>query len=284
MKGLRNRRFGATALAGALAFLLWPSAAQAGVGFSVSPSNFRLKKNAGEAVSAKVTAHNKGSYAVTVTTEVTDMVTRTGEDGFSVRDEAPAGTTPHSCARWIQLAQQGPVTISPGESAVLEFVVSPPPEIEAGGYGAYLFFIAKPAEAPPEAPQDKPEIRLVTIPRLGVSVIYEVAGTIRRAGELTQLEFTPPDSSHPLRVRHGFVNTGNAETVLSATFHILDAQGLLVGKGSLKTLKTFPGETGTMETLWDQTLPSGRYSALITFEIGPDAEEAIVRELEFEVP
>lgn len=268
----------------ALAFLLWcVPAVDAGVGFAVSPSSFRLKKSAGEPVSAEVVVENKGSYAVSVTTDVTDMVTLKGEDGLSVRDETPAGTTPHSCAKWIQLAEQGPVIVPAGERKTVKFAVTPPSEATSGGYGAYLFFVAKPAEPPAPSAADKPEVQLITVPRLGISVIYEVEGTIQRQGELTDLTFTPPTLSEPMKVRHGFQNTGNAEVILTGNFHILDEAGALAGKGTLKTLKTFPGEAGVTETTWYEPLPPGHYALLFTFELGPDAQDAIVREEEFDV-
>lgn len=270
--------------AAALLFLLgWTAVAESGVGFAVSPSNFRLKKPAGEAAPAKINLHNRGTVPVSVSTEVTDMVSVKGEDGSSVRDEAPAATTAHSCAKWIQLAQGGESIVAPGETATVEFVVSPPPEIQSGGYGAYLFFVAKPVYGPRTEKSDLPEVRLVTVPRLGVSVVYEVEGTIQRRGDLVSLKLVPPTAAEPLRIRHEFKNTGNAEVVLAGSFHVLDPQGLLVGKGSLKTLKTFPGESGAMESTWEATLPKGHYTALITFELGPDAETAVVRELEFDV-
>jgi hypothetical protein len=271
-------------LAAALAlFLGWVALAEAGMGFAISPSNFRLQKPAGESTLGKVNVYNRGTYPMSISTEVTDMFTSTGEDGLSVRDEAPIGTTPHSCAKWIQIIQPGETLLPPGKSATVEFLVSPPPEIQAGGYGAYLFFIAKPVYGDLPGKSDKPEVRLITVPRLGVSVIYEVAGTVRREGNLLDLKLTPPTATEPMRIRHAFKNTGNAEVVLTGSFHIMDSQGLLVGKSMLKLLKTFPGETGVMESAWNSSLPEGRYTALITFELGPDAETAVVKELEFDV-
>ncbi len=269
----------------ALALVLgWSASAECGTGFAVSPSNFRLKKPAGEAATAKINLHNKGTLPLSVSTEVTDMVTVKGPDGFSIRDEAPVGTTKHSCAKWIQLKQQGEIIIPPGQTTTAEFVVSPPPEIRSGGYGAYLFFIARPVYSASPSKSDKPEVHLVTVPRLGVSVVYEVEGTAQRTGDLVSLTLSPPGAAQPLRIRYEFRNTGNAEVVLMGSFHILDAEGLLAGKGTLRTLKSFPGDTGLIETAWNETLPKGHYTALITLELGPDAESAVVKELEFDVP
>ena len=267
---------------GIVAWLACAAAAEAGTGMTVSPSRFRLQKAAGEAASDKVTVTNTSSTPMEVSTETTDMVTHPGEDGLSIRDEAPPGTTPFSCARWIQLAG-GSRVIPPGESAEMEFVVSPPPEAKSGGYGAYLFFVGRPVRTEEAQSKDKATVQMVTIPRLGVSVVYEVKGTLRRTGELLSLNLTPPTGARPMTIRHEFKNTGNAEVVLAGSFHVLDEKNLLAGKGTLRTLKTFPGETGIAETTWAEDLPPGRYKVMLTFELGPDAEQVIVREFPLEI-
>lgn len=258
------------------------SAVEAGTGMTVSPSRFRLQKPAGEAASAKVTVTNTSSTAMEVSAETTDMVTRTGDDGLSIRDEAPPGTTSFSCARWIHLSGSSRV-IPPGESAEMEFVVSPPPGARAGGYGAYLFFVGRPVRAEEAQDRTKATVQMVTVPRLGVSVVYEVKGTIRRGGELLGLKLTPPSGARPMTIRHEFKNTGNAEVVLAGSFHFLDEKNLLAGKGTLRALKTFPGETGVAETTWAEELSPGLYKVMVTFELGPDAEQVIVREFPLEI-
>ena len=262
--------------------LLLSPVAEAGTGMTVSPSRFRLQKPVGEAASDKVTVTNTSSAPMEISVETTDMVTRPGEDGLSIRDEAPPGATAFSCARWIQLSG-GTRVIPPGKSAEMEFVVSPPPEARAGGYGAYLFFVGRPVRSEADQEKGKPTVQMVTVPRLGVSVVYEVAGTIQRRGELLRLDLTPPAGARPMTIRHEFKNTGNAEVVLTGSFHLLDEKNLLVGKGALRTLKTFPGESGLTETAWAEALPPGRYKVMVTLELGPDAEQVIVREFPLEI-
>lgn len=276
-------RFLRTAAIFFLGCLAWTCAAEAGTGMSVSPSRFRLKKAAGQTASDKVTVTNSSSTPLQIETEVTDMVTRAGEDGLSVRDEAPAGTAPSSCAKWIQVVGAGTRIVQPGETAQLEFVVSPPREIRSGGYGAYIFLIGRPILPEKEKGEKETSVQLVTVPRLGVSVVYEVEGTIQREGNLLALEVTPPSGARPMKIRHQFKNTGNAEVILTGSFHVLDPQGLLVGKGSLKALKTFPGETAVTETEWQEPLSPGRYKVMVTLELGPDASQVIVREFPLDV-
>ena len=256
---------------------------EAGMGMAVSPSRFRFKKTAGETASGKVLIQNKGTYTIRVTTEVTDMMNRKDERGESIRDEVPAGTTPYSCAKWIQLVEAEGMLIEPGESATLPFVVSPPPDVESGGYAAYLFFFGGPASIPEPTDTGLPALRMITVPRLGVTIMYEVEGAISRTGELVNLTFTAPTSTEPLRLRYEFKNTGNADIILDGSFHILDAEGNLIGRGGLESLKTFPGDEGVRETQWKGGIPPGHYTLLVTFELGPNATEAIVRELEFDV-
>lgn len=281
----RRGRLGPIAVGFAFLLLLSAAAeARAGVGVTVSPSRFRLSRPAGETATGQILVRNDGSYPIRLRTEVADMVTVADAQGFWIRDEAPAGTTPHSCAGWIQITEGSGAVIPPEEAATVTFVVTPPPEVRSGGYGAYLFLLAEPArDLAPEA-ADRPQVQFVTVPRMGVSVVYEVEGAVERTGELLELDFKPPGPDRPLSIRYGFLNTGNAEVVLTGTFHILNAENLLLGKGGIGTLKTFPGEKGYAEAVWDQTLPPGRYTLLLSMELGPDAREAIVREFSFSVP
>ncbi len=264
--------------------LLWSSWAEAGVGMAVSPSRFRFKKRVGEVAAGTVSIKNSGTYAIQIATEIADMGNRRTPEGFSIRDEVPPGTTSYSCAPWIRLVEGEGAVIPAGQSAKFNFVVSPPPEIKAGGYGAYLFFIGSPAQRAGAKDTSQPQVQLVTVPRLGVTLIYEVEGTIQRKGELSKLEFTAPQKGQPMKFLYEFVNTGNAEVVLTGNFHVMDSENRLAGKGSLKAIKTFPGERGLTETTWEQPLPPGKYTLLVTFELGPDAEEGIVKELHFDIP
>ncbi len=262
---------------------VWASNAYARLGFEVSPSRFRIQAKAGEAVSEKILVRNFGSYPVRVATEVTDMANLKGEDDLLYRDEVPASTTPHSCARWIQILGGEGVVIPAESEGTVEFVVTPPPEATEGGFAAYLFVTGAPSELPGGEDSDKPRVGFVTIPRMGISVMYEIEGTVQRTGEMVSFDFIPPSETDPMKLRYEFANTGNAEVVLDGSFHVLDEEGLLAGKGALKTLKSFPGEQGFGETAWDHPLEPGKYTLLATFEMGPDATDAIVRELEFEI-
>jgi len=268
---------------GMLACIGFAAVAEAGMGMAVAPSHFRFRQMAGETASGKVRVDNKAHYPIQVTTEVTDMLNRRNAQGGLTRDEAPTGTTPYSCARWIQLVQGAGTIIQPGGSATVEFLVSPPPDVESGSYAAFLFFLGTPASMAEPEDTGLPQVRVVTVPRLGVSVFFEVEGAIRRTGELLNLEYTVPTSTQPLSFRYEFKNTGNADIRLTGSFHILDAEGNLVGKGGTVTLHTFPGGGGIGETSWKGEILPGHYTLLVTFELGPNATEAIVRELEFDV-
>lgn len=270
-------RFPGIPLLALAALLAWTCGAEAGTGMTVSPSRVRLQKPVGETASQKIVISNSGTYPLRIETDAADMLIVPNEKGLSVRDEAPPATTPHSCARWIQVPGIQDLVIPPGEASEVEFVISPPPEVKSGGYGAYLFIIGRPI-VPKQQDTSKTTVQMVTVPRLGISVVYEVAGTVQRKGDLLKLEVTPPSKTEPLRIFHQFKNTGNAEVVLSGSFHILDSEEVLVGKGSLRILKMFSGETGVAETLWEGDLPPGKYKAMVTLEIGPDAQQVIVRD------
>lgn len=255
------------------------------VGISIVSPNTNFKKAPGESAAGSVTIVNAGSDPVRITTEITDMVNRRDERGQLVREEAPPGTTPYSCARWIQMLGETEKVISPAESTVFKFIVSPPPDVVSGGYFAYIFFTGNPvASAPPKTDDQQVAIQLVMVPRFGTTVTYEIEGTVKRTGELLKLDFEPPTTKRPLKLRYEFKNTGNSNVKLTGAFHILDSEGNLVGKGDVAELKTLPGDQGVIATEWAGDISPGHYNLILTLELGPDATEVIVKELEFDVP
>lgn len=267
-----------------ITFLTVELPAYATMGLEISPSRIRIKKQLGESAKGQVEVRNRSSYPIKVTTDITDTVNKKTKDGLLIRDEYPAGMTPYSCAKWIQVLKGEGTVIPPGKSMIMEFVVSPPPQIKEGGFAAYLFIKGAPADYSENQQSEKAGVQVVTIPRLGMSVIYEIEGTVKRTGELASLEIKPPTKTTPFVLRYNFKNTGNADIDLTGSFHIIDSKGNLAAKNTIKGMKTFPGDQGFGETEWKGDLAPGHYSILLTFELGPDATESVVKELPFDIP
>lgn len=250
-----------------------------GFGMAVGPSRIRLQGQSGVPQTATVNLWNNGARPIDVRAALSDVANSADKNGKFERNFLPPGTVPYSCAKWVVL-EQTEFTINPGERKDVNLTVSTPREM-TGGSACVAFFQGTPRVDP--APQDptKPVTQVVVQPRLGVLIFFEDTATVRREGKLTEVTLEPPREDAPLVLRYQFSNTGNADILLSGTFHILDEGKLMAGKGDLQPLRTFPGDQGAAETSWSGSLAPGKYQLVATFELGPDAQEVIVKEIAF---
>ncbi len=258
-----------------------PTVEAAGLGLKISPSRIRLVSEQGEAVSGQVRVFNEGGSSMKILTDVGDTGNVRNKEGQLIRQAKPLGSTPYSCARWIQILQGEGSIVKPGNFIDLKFVLSPPENALSGGYAAYLFIRGVPEFSDKEKAEKQAE--LITIPRIGMSVFFEIQGSIRRTGEITKLDFSPPSEDKPLSIKYEFKNTGNAHIDLSGVYFILDDSGSLYGKGALPGFKSFPGDVGSEKAEFSGDIPPGKYKVLLTYELNPDGAEALIKEIDFEV-
>lgn len=255
---------------------------QKGFGIAISPSVIRLSSKPGQSQRATVRVINNGLTPTQVVTEVSDVGNVVDQEGKLSRQFFPPGTLPYSCAKWTLLQDQE-FKLASEEHKDVTFLISSPAE-STGGSACVVFFRGIPlveTEVPGGPAEARTTIQIQ--PRLGAMVFYEIEGTVQRTGSLLSLAHEPPGATTPLRILYVFKNSGNADILITGTFYVLDQTKALVAKGDLTPLRTFPGDEGGSETEWTGTLPPGSYRLVVTFELGPDAQEVIVKELDFTV-
>ena len=264
-----------------------PAAAEAeaappkGFGMAVGPTNLRLAGVPGSAHTGTVTVWNNGVKALDVVTELSDVVNTLTKDKHLERDFPPPGVVPYSCAKWVVLEHQA-FTVEPHSKRDVGITVSTPADA-SGGYACVIFFRGLPAFES-DAPSDgKPQTSVVVQPRIGTLLFFETEGTTQRKGELLTLSYEPPKEDRPLLLQYEFKNTGNTDVLLTGHFHIMDDTKALVSKGDLTPIRTFPGDQGIAQTEWTGVLVPGTYQLVITMELGPDAQEVIVREIPLKI-
>ena len=254
-----------------------------GFGISISPSMIRLKSKIGQSQAAVVKVLNNGASPAQVVADVSDVGNSVDAKGKLTRQFSPAGTLPYSCAKWT-LLRDNEFLLNPGESKEVHFLVAPPAG-SSGGFACVVFLRGIPP--PPEKIEGAESQAQATVqiqPRLGVLVFYEIEGTVKRTGKLVELRQEPPIEESPLKILYVFQNTGNSDILVTGTFYILDQNKALAAKGDLDPIRTFPGDKGYGETQWTGSLPSGSYRLVVTFELGPDTQEVIVKEVELSIP
>ena len=260
-----------------------PAVEKKGFGISIAPSVVRMTGKPGQAQNATVRVLNNGAGPTQVVTEVSDVGNRVDEQGRLVREFPPAGTLPYSCAKWT-LLRENQFALQPTEFKDVTFVISPPSD-SVGGSACVVFFRGIPlTDIEKSGDSSQPRATIQIQPRLGAMVFYEIEGTVKRTAQLLKLTSEAPTAKDPLRLHYAFKNTGNSDVLLSWTFYILDANKTLMAKGDLKSIRMFPGDEGLGETEWPSTLGPGKYQLVVSFELGPEAREVIVKELEFSVP
>lgn len=255
---------------------------QKGFGISITPSVIRLTSKPGQSQGQVVRVLNNSAGSTQVITEVSDVGNIVDEKGKLSRQFFPAGTLPFSCAKWT-LLRETDFMLTPGGFKDVPFLVSPPAD-SSGGSACVIFFRGVPVieeKSSGDATQAQATVQIQ--PRLGAMLFYEIEGTVKRTGTLLHLAHEPPRGNSPLRLLYVFKNSGNADILISGTFYILDEKKALVAKADLKPIRTFPGDEGYGETEWESSLPSGKYHLVVTFELGPGAQEVIVKEFDFSV-
>jgi hypothetical protein len=249
-----------------------------GFGVAIGPSTIRLKGFPGEPQEVSVRVWNHGVKPITVYNELSDVANRVDEGGRLSRTFPPPGTVPFSCAQWITLHETEFVVAPKGHRDV-SFIVAPPPGAEGGKAGIVFFKVVPTVDG-----TDMQATATVVIqPRMASLIFFEIEGTVQRTGQLIEMAYETPKEENPLKIKYEFENTGNTDILISGTFHILDVTKALIAKGKLHPLRTFPGDRGAGETQWSGLLPPGNYELLVTLELGPDAQEVIMREFTFSI-
>ncbi len=256
-------------------------ASPGGFGMAVGPTNIRLAGAPGSAQTGSITVWNNGAKALDVVTELSDVTNVLTEDKHLEREFPPPGVVPYSCAKWVVLEQQE-LTVEAHSKKSIGITVSTPADA-SGGYACVVFFRGLPVFENPAEDDGKPKTSVVVQPRIGTLVFFEAEGTALRKGELLNLSYKPPQEDRPLLLQYEFKNTGNTDILLTGHFHIMDASKALIAKGDLTPIRTFPGDQGIAQTEWAGVLAPGDYQLVITMELGPDAQEVIVREIPLKI-
>lgn len=257
-----------------------PLSAPAGkdIDISIEPSTIRLTGKPGESLEAKIRVYNSGTKDMKVTTEINDMTNEVGKDGILTRAYVSAGSSKSSLGKWILLNDKE--FIVPSKSVKeIPFVVSPPADMQGGASGVIFFVGTGVTKDEGKNTSGKPRTTITIQPRLGALVFFESEGTVKRSGRLVgDIRYEAPSADQPLKISYEFANEGNSDILVTGTFHVMDMDNALVAKENLNPIRTFPGDKGRSETQWSGELEPGTYHVIVSLELGPDAQETIVRE------
>ena len=187
------------------------------------------------------------------------------------------GSSPWSASGWISFYPQKLELPAHGKGMV-EYTIRVPADARAGGHYSVMFFESKLGRAP----ENEQGVSVHYTGRLGSLIEVQVAGTVERTGDITNVTVGAFKTDAPLTLGYIFRNTGNIAIRPKASFNIIDQTGRYFGRGEFKQLYTFPGRSGSVTTEWNGTLPSGNYTVVVTADLGEG--QAVVAEEPLTVP
>lgn len=226
---------------------------------------------AGSTNSGIITFRNKGAVPVTVQVGIEDWIfDRDGKMQFK-----KPGTTPFSCANWIDIVPRRTV-IPPGELGEFNYNIKIP-EDATGGHYAVIFFESSVSE---EKKFEGMGVKLVG--RIGTVVYQETEGRVNKMGSIPAFEVSKPEGNKPLVLKYKFRNEGNAYIKFKGILNIFDEQGTVYGMAeSQKKQGTLPGDIREDAIKWFGSLPKGIYNVILTIDMGEDVpplvKEASIR-------
>ena len=246
----------------------------------VNPTKIRLIIPPGESRSGLIEVDNPSDEALVIKAYLQDWLYTSAQDG--TKDFFPAASTPTSCAKWISLSFSDFV-IPAFSKQNINYTVKVPKDAEGGHY-AVLFF-----ESLLGQPELKETPQLGVLIRVGALFYIEPQGTVTRSAEINNLSLKKT-SDKGLEITLDFKNSGNADIISKSTFHIIDSQGMVAARGDFNDVYTFPVNSSKLTAYWKEIIPKGKYSLVITLDMGKVLEEAklgsgpvITKESEIEI-
>ena len=247
-------------------------------------SKIRLVIPAGGSKYGEVVIENPTMQEKTMRVYLEDWRYLPSADG--AKEFAPAGSYPSSCTSWITFSPSDVTVPAFGQKRV-SYSVKAPAAVQ-GTYYAVLFFESQFAAPTPEAEGIGAGINLAL--RTAVLFYIEVEGTNKKAAEFSNLNAAKDPASGKLLINLDFQNSGNVDITTKGLFDIMDNQGMVYARGEFNDTYTFAGSTAGLSASWGEIIPKGKYSLILTFDLGRASREAgmaggpvIAKEAEIEI-
>lgn len=247
----------------------------------VNQAKIRLMVDPGETKTGVIEVENPSDQTLTVKASLEDWEYSASHDG--AKEFFPQNTTKHSCANWISFFPPEFI-MTPYSKQKLNYSVKVPQDITDGHY-AVLFL-----ETSTPNPSAKEGVGMNVVIRIGSLFYIEPKGLVARKAETSNfsLQRKPEDSS--LVINIDLKNSGNADITAAGNYSIIDKNGMVYARGGFPDAYTFPGDTAKLTASWKEFVPEGKYSLVLTLDIGKSLEEAglgrgpiIVKESEIEI-
>jgi hypothetical protein len=242
--------------------LLFISLAQA-QSINIDQSKIRLSVEPGSSKSGTIEVSNPSSNDMVVKSYLEDWVYGPAHDG--TKEFYSSGTMPRSAAKWVSFVPADFIVPAFSRQSV-NYTVKVPHDAEGGHYSV-LFFESTIGKNPV---QQGVGVNLVL--RIGTIFLIETQGQTKRQAEINNFSLSG-DVEKGFQIGFDLNNTGNSDITTESQFDIMDEQGVVYSRGAFNNLYTLPGDSGKLSASLKEKLPAGKYSLVMTFNLGKAQKE-----------
>jgi P pilus assembly chaperone PapD len=229
---------------------------------SVDPPSVTISSAPKESKSGTIMVANRGKGPLKIKAYVQDWVYAKDRS----KEFKAAGSTPYSCANWINIFPTEFELSSQGEQAVT-FTITVP-ENAKGGHQAVIFFDA-------QAQKEKPQkTGVIVIGSIGTIIYQETEGNVNKEASIS--DFSTSWEKGVLTAQLKFKNQGNTHLSAEGSLVLLGKNGLMAGRVKIPKINLLPGETIPAKVKWQGKVEEGEYKAVATLDYG--GEEPAVAE------
>jgi hypothetical protein len=227
---------------------------------AVTPASIDAKVKRGSSYTQTFTLTNNTGTRLRFKCSVADVWY--DEDNKRITDRP--GTLPRSASLWVQFSPSE-IIVEPRSSGTVKAMVTVP-ATAAGGYYSVPVFEAMPSDPVlADAALLKVSTARATIGvRFNGLMMFTTLDTSEYNVEFMGGQISPPTASSEFGIQLDVRNRGTTHATIRGAFAILNATGMLAGRGTIEDKRYMPGQRKTLQATWAGELPPGAYTCVIT--------------------
>lgn len=213
------------------------------VGITITPLKYIIEANPGERFTREVIVINPNDFNLTVRPEFQDF--KVAEN--NTIQWIPANVeNPYKMTDWI-LIDRTEITLKPRGERKLPFSIYVPRNARPGGHYAAVFFAAV---------MDETITGVGSVPRVGALIILNVAGDVKKTGELKSFSSPLFVGSGPVNFKFTVLNTGTTHFETSGKITLTNIFGQKTVIDSEKKF-LYPNIKRDILAQWNKKTPIG---------------------------
>jgi hypothetical protein len=216
---------------------------------SVSPSVVMLRGEVGQSTTQTLSFTNGTSSSLSFEMQAQDAVVRDGKRLF-----VEAGTLPGSIAATASFSPRL-FTAAPGQTIPISVTITIPPQAAVRAIAVMCHGTTKLGNGPVKVTAS-----------IGTLMTFALSGDVISV-KASPLVVQAPTASSNFIGGQRVDNNGTEVMVATGMLAIIDGNGALVGKQAIPPWRLLPGERTDMRVEYAGELPTGRYRAMVTYDL-----------------